>query len=158
MPRAAVLLTLLFAAGCPTELVDDDAGTVAPGDGGPAGDAGAEVDAGDVLDAGCRASPQYGLIVALFDATTDVRICVANVTAFDGTDSETLQLNGGTGPTCRYFGVRDRGGTFDVSVQANGYAPHEETGIPIAVDSCGLPVSAVNLNVELDPIADAGGL
>ena len=84
--------------------------------------------------AGRSNSLEPGLSVTVVDGGSGARICDATVTATDGNHVETLRSFGDSG-TCQYFGVYERGGTYNVEV-ASGARTASMANVDVTSDIC----------------------
>ncbi len=144
---------VLAAAGCPTEIVYDDAGPTEDGgapqsDGGDVGVDGGQADAG-----ACDNRQIPGLIVTAFEPP-NTNVCSGTATAYDGSQNESLTFV----PTaCQWYGAVNKAGTYDVTVTAAGYSPGVWEDVIVVVDRCGRATTKQISVPLLRPDAGPGG-
>lgn len=93
----------------------------------------------------CTLQYVYGVKVALTDVTDGEIIGGATLTLRDGVHREILRE---TMPG-QYVGAGERAGTYDLTIEAEGYAPASRNLIIVMADAC--HVNPVNLSIELTP-------
>ncbi len=96
---------------------------------------------------GCTEEAVNGLSVRVLDAATDQPICDAKVTATDGAHSELLSLFPGS--QCVYSGATERAGTYQITVERNGYLSATRDSVTVTEDDC--HVDPQVLTLELTP-------
>ena len=96
---------------------------------------------------GCSDSLEPGLSVTVVDGAAGTRICDATVMATDGNHVETLAPFGDSA-TCQYFGLYERGGTYNVEV-ASGGRTVSMTNVAVTSDIC--HVTTRTLTITLPP-------
>lgn len=95
----------------------------------------------------CTAVLIYGLNVTVVDATTQARLCDAQVVARDGAYSETLTLQPGS--PCTYVGAGERPGAYTLTATQTGYATITRAAPAVVRDESGCHVLGVSYTISL---------
>lgn len=93
----------------------------------------------------CTLEFVYGVQVELTDAETGEPVSDATLVLTEGTYTETMEeiMPG------QYVGAGERKGTYDLTVEAEGYNSESRSGIEVDADLC--HVIPVRLEIELTP-------
>ncbi len=98
----------------------------------------------------CPAADRPGLSVRVVDAATRFTLCdEVAVRVVDG-DFDEVAVAVGEGEACRHQGAQGRPGTYDLTVEGDGYQSRSDE-IVVDADDCGHPRAIVQVQIELTP-------
>ena len=106
----------------------------------------------------CPTIESEPMLVNVVNAVTGAGVCSAAVVAASNANSYELQLSQSSDSSCSYQLGAAAAGTYAVSASAPGFEAGQQSGVVVAVDSCGLIENTDQITLHLVPIEDAGAV